>query len=428
MTVPFAAVPVISRHAVGGAMVRKGRGTVTPPAAPGTLTATAGDAQVALSWVASATSGVTYQVKRVNAGAVVWSGSATSTTITGLNNAVTYNFQVYAVNGAGTSSPSNIATAVPQAVGSPTPVTTLFGYNWNNKDTANQTIAGRKAWFTNRVPMVRVYGTAGQVGSFDVSTSVAVEKRVCWTFKAGGSFTATQLSNGTATPTMKSWLESIPAGWTVVWGYHHEPNSGTTMEVDPTLFRNTYHQMRLALNSATLAAGTQVFIACNFMAYQTATIKANMNSWIPPRADCDWLTWDIYGNPGVNTSASGSNKYGTATGSGYGSTYPIPSQRTADMWTITEAMGYAENWGILEINSPARSWDTGEVGRVAWHNDMLSIIQAPPMTGAVPPKICLLWEAPSGANWDQAYGRVSNNPTPMVNVWKPYITSVPVGG
>lgn len=434
MTEKFVSV----RQVVGGAEVRKGRTVATPPAAPGTLTATPGDTQVALSWVASATPSVTYQVRRVNANTVVASPSGTSTTVTGLTNSVTYNFQVYAVDAAGRiSAPSNIATAVPTPAGV-TPVATYFGYNTANNtakgDGPNQLLSGRQAWFDGRAPMVRIYGTAGlNGGSFSPTTTTAPEKRCCFSYKSKdvqgtADFTLAQLANGTATATMIQWLQDIPAGWVVVWVFHHEPNSSGGMEIDPTLYKQVYHQMRLALNAATLATGTKVFLAANFMAFQL-TGSSWSDSWVPSLADIDWLTWDDYGNPGVNTSPTGSNVYGgPATGQAYGTTYPLPSARYADMFAITARLGFADRWGVLEQSSPGRDWDPTEAGRAAWQQDTIDLHMSPPMAGSTPPRIFLLWEAHSGVKWDQAFGRQSGNATPLVNVWKPYITGVPLTG
>ncbi|MBI3722002.1 MAG: fibronectin type III domain-containing protein, partial [Fimbriimonas ginsengisoli] len=91
---------------------------VTIPPAPTGLKATAGNAQVALSWTAS--SGATsYNVKRatVSGGPYTTVGSPTTTsfTNTGLTNGTTYYFVVSAVNSAGESGNSNQASATPAA-------------------------------------------------------------------------------------------------------------------------------------------------------------------------------------------------------------------------------------------------------------------------------------------------------------------------
>jgi beta-lactamase superfamily II metal-dependent hydrolase len=97
-----------------------------PPAAPTGLTATAGNAQVSLSWTAS-TGATSYNVKRATATGgpytVVASGvTATTYTNTGLTNGTTYFYVVSAVNGAGESPNSSEASATPTAPPDPSRV------------------------------------------------------------------------------------------------------------------------------------------------------------------------------------------------------------------------------------------------------------------------------------------------------------------
>lgn len=104
-----------------------GGGTTQPPATPAGLQATAGNAQVSLSWTAS--SGATsYAVKRsmTNGGPYtqIATPSGTTYTDTGLTNGTTYYYVVAAVNSAGSSANSNQASATPAAAQSVPPVPT----------------------------------------------------------------------------------------------------------------------------------------------------------------------------------------------------------------------------------------------------------------------------------------------------------------
>jgi hypothetical protein len=95
--------------------------TVTPaiPVAPANLAATAGNAQVALSWSASAgaTSYNLYRGTSSTTLTLVQSGiGGTSVTNSGLTNGTTYYFQVTAVNGGGESGMSNPVSAKPQGL------------------------------------------------------------------------------------------------------------------------------------------------------------------------------------------------------------------------------------------------------------------------------------------------------------------------
>ena len=111
--------------------------TATPSARPGTPTATAapGDQQVALSWTTPPDGGaplVAYIVQYRPAGTIAWTtapttGTDTSTTVTGLTNATTYEFRVAGINRNGEGPFGPTVTATPQATVPPsttTPATT----------------------------------------------------------------------------------------------------------------------------------------------------------------------------------------------------------------------------------------------------------------------------------------------------------------
>jgi fibronectin type 3 domain-containing protein len=93
-----------------------------PPPAPTNLSATAGNAQVSLSWTAS-TSATSYNVKRSSTSGGPYSqiatASGTSYSDTGLTNGTTYYYVVSAVNSAGESANSNQASATPTASTTP---------------------------------------------------------------------------------------------------------------------------------------------------------------------------------------------------------------------------------------------------------------------------------------------------------------------
>ncbi|MGO8669784.1 MAG: fibronectin type III domain-containing protein [Capsulimonadaceae bacterium] len=106
----------------GGSSPASSEASATPeppaPSAPTGLSATAGNAQVGLSW--SASSGATsYNITRGTASGAegstaIATASGTSYSDTGLTNGVTYFYKVAAVNGGGTSPASSEASATPE--------------------------------------------------------------------------------------------------------------------------------------------------------------------------------------------------------------------------------------------------------------------------------------------------------------------------
>lgn len=122
------------------------------PAAPANLVATAGNAQVSLTWTAS--SGATsYNVYRGataggESGTPIATGiTATNFTNTGLANGTTYFYKVAAVNAAGTSGLSNEASATPAAAGyggtpfSGTPIALPGTLNFDSFDIGGEGVA-----------------------------------------------------------------------------------------------------------------------------------------------------------------------------------------------------------------------------------------------------------------------------------------------
>jgi hypothetical protein len=106
----------VGQYTISGSVVPT---TVTVPATPTGLNATAGDTQVSLTWNSSP-GATSYNVYRSltpgGEGAIPYKTSLTTTqfTDTGLTDGTTYYYKVTAVNSAGESSPSSEVSATPQ--------------------------------------------------------------------------------------------------------------------------------------------------------------------------------------------------------------------------------------------------------------------------------------------------------------------------
>jgi hypothetical protein len=114
--------------------------TVNAPPAPNNLIASAGNAQVNLSWSASsgASSYNVYRATASGAETLIASGiTGTAFTDTAVSNGTTYFYQVTALNSAGESSRSSEISALPQA--------TQVAIDWNNIGGANVPQAFRTA-------------------------------------------------------------------------------------------------------------------------------------------------------------------------------------------------------------------------------------------------------------------------------------------
>ncbi len=150
-------------------------GSENPPDAPAGLTATAGDAQVTLTWTDPSNSAIDkYQLRQGTGTTVSWgswtditSSSATTTshTVTGLANGTQYSFQVRAVDGTVNSTASATVTATPAAlaqnrllVGNTTATPTGFTSSGNNLDVAQAFTTGDES-LGYRVASVQIRST-----------------------------------------------------------------------------------------------------------------------------------------------------------------------------------------------------------------------------------------------------------------------------
>jgi len=154
-------------------------GAVTAPGAPTGLTATAGNAQAALSWTAPSSNGgaaITDYIVQSSPDGTTWTtfadgtSTATSATVTGLTNGTAYTFRVAAVNSSATGTYSTTTTATPAASAG----TTLIPANDANIVYSPYTwdVTGTRAATINPGAYARfaVVGATGVTLNFDMAS------------------------------------------------------------------------------------------------------------------------------------------------------------------------------------------------------------------------------------------------------------------
>jgi fibronectin type 3 domain-containing protein len=197
-------------------------GTVTAPAAPTNLAATAGNAQVGLTWTAS-NGATSYNVLRgLSTGSEVayQSGlSSTSYTDTGVSNGTTYYYVVQAANSAGTSGNSNEASATPTCSApavpgglSATPGNAQVALSWS-------AVSGAASYNVKRGTDGVTYPTVtGVTGTGYTDTSVSNGTTYFYVVSAVNSCGESQNSSAvSATPTAPT-VPAAPTGLTATAG------------------------------------------------------------------------------------------------------------------------------------------------------------------------------------------------------------------
>ncbi len=165
---------------------------VTAPGAPRGLGATAGDAQVSLSWKAPSSDGgaaiTGYRVYQGTSKKPVASVTGTATTVKNLSNGTTYSFKVTAVNKAGEGPASGAASATPTAAvtkpGLPNGLTASPG---NGKVTLSWKAPGSDGG--SGISGYEIYRGTSPGGESGTPVNASLV--------AGTSYTVTGLTNGT---------------------------------------------------------------------------------------------------------------------------------------------------------------------------------------------------------------------------------------
>jgi hypothetical protein len=181
------------------------------PAAPTGLTATVGNAQVALSWTAP--TGVIaqapvndYREQYSTDGGTTWTtftaaaSTATSATVTGLTNGTAYVFRVAAINGIGTGPYTAESSSVTPIAGTPPNAPTSLTATAGNAQLA-------LSWTAPSAP-----GTSAISGYTVEYTPSGGSAQTVSTGSTGTSYTLTGLTNGTAYTVRVAAVSAAGAG------------------------------------------------------------------------------------------------------------------------------------------------------------------------------------------------------------------------
>ncbi len=206
------------------------------PAVPTSLTATAGNAQVSLSWTGS-TGATSYNIYRATASgaegttAIATGITSTNYTNTGLTNGVTCFYKVAAVNGSGTSAPSNEASATPIAPASgathilwsnTSGTLSLWAYNPATGTFTQNSYGPYTGWTAKAIAdgpdgMTRVLwvNTSGTASIWSVNNVTGTFTQT--TFGPYAGWTANALSVGADNTTRILWTSTTGAA--SIWNY-----------------------------------------------------------------------------------------------------------------------------------------------------------------------------------------------------------------
>ena len=307
---------VIATNAIGNSSAGTSNAVTvgTPPGPPASVTATAGSTQATVSWTAPSNNGglaiTTYTVTPyigTTAGTpVTTDGSTTTKTVTGLNNGVTYTFQVTATTalGTGAAGTSNAVTpaTVPDAPGSVTATgaSAQATVNWTAPANGGAVITG----YTITPYVGTTAGTPAGAGASATSTTITgLVNGTTYTFQvvatnvAGNSAPGTSNAVTVGTPpgpptnviatsgnaqASVTWTAPASNGGSTITGYTLTPYIGTNAGTPVTVSGTT-----TTATVTTLVNGTTYTIqvtATNVIGTSTAGVSNAVTPATTPQA------------------------------------------------------------------------------------------------------------------------------------------------
>jgi hypothetical protein len=178
----------------------------SPPGAPPSVNATAGDGSAAVTWGAAANNRATITGYRLtwNGGSRTVSGTARSTTLTGLTNGTRYTISVAAVNSAGQGPTASAAVTPVAAAGAPGSLDvavsgTAASATWAAPNLGGGTFVGYKVTATGQTAQTVSSPSATFSGLVPGST-VTVTVRAVTKTASGSTLTGAPASKSVAVP------------------------------------------------------------------------------------------------------------------------------------------------------------------------------------------------------------------------------------
>lgn len=258
---------------------------------------------------------------------------------------------------------------------------TIFGMNVVINGTGRTTPDLRLADF-GRIPMARQPYMQSLPATFPTASwsTLAPEQRIQPSFKR----LPTQILDGSYDSTVRSFVSSVPSGWTVALTWWHEPDNDIGVSFTGQQFLDCWYYFANLIDTTPKQAGAQVLPTVNFIGPNGVPWDP---AWVPDPTRMpanSVITFDKYGNPPppINQAADAT--------AAYGGMYPNPVTKYANIISLIASTGWANKWGWTEFNAPIRDNDPTEAYRVQWLEDAVQHLLTRTTIG--PPKWILLWE------------------------------------
>jgi hypothetical protein len=227
-----------------------------------------------------------------------------------------------------------------------------------------------------------------------------------------------KILDGSVDARLKSYLDSVPAGWTVGVTYWHEPNCELSQGADcvgswfsASDFKAAWYRVGGLIKNSTSAG--RLIAMPNYTGPGNASFR---DEWVVARSQMppdSILTWDRYGNPNGNWPLNKPEQPLAP----YHGLYQPPREVFDPTLEATTRLGWGDSWGITEFNAPRRDNDQTETYRRQWFTDTIAYLTNNAIT-ATAPKHLFVWEGQG--SYDQRFLMPA-----MWDTLRPYFMSSP---